>query len=277
MPPFVFPTGLITHDAYKAMLLQLDPDDDDAEWAIRKAQDKRVAKKLRKILKQSGKRFREYLPEEMEADMGNIMSAYRQSSALSRRELEDALQQALQQGADLGVSAAVEQFENIGFAFDWTMAHAEARDWAEQHAGQLIRDLDATTERLVKQSVSRWINNGEHLDVLKEELRLNPAFSNARADMIATTETTRAFSEGNRISYQASGVVEIIEWRTSMDEKVCPICGEMEGKHGTLQDGFNEKAYSGFPPAHVNCRCGFAPIVETRREREARAEQERKQ
>lgn len=40
-------------------------------------------------------------------------------------------------------------------------------------------------------------------------------------------------------------------WRTSGDERVCPICGPLNGKRKS--EGWS--GVTGPPPAHVNCRC----------------------
>ncbi|KKN74789.1 hypothetical protein LCGC14_0386820 [marine sediment metagenome] len=259
MRPFELPNGPITRDAYKALLLQLDPDDDEAERAIRMALEKNTAARLRRIFNRINGDFREYYPEEMEADMLRAMEAYRRAYDRNRPQLADALSRALLQGVDLGVQVAVDQFENIGgFGFDWTMTNTRARDWAEQYAGQLIRDIDVTTERMVQQSVSRWIGNQEPLQRLIDDLRAVP-FSEQRAQLIAQTEITRAFAEGTIESYIDSGLVSgppeirppndshpgcrcwpgLIEdgkgnwsyiWLTSADEKVCPICGKLANR-----------------------------------------------
>jgi len=170
--------------------------------------------------------------------------------------LYDALYRALQDGADLGVSVAVSQFEAIGFGFDWTLVNTAARQWAEQYTGSLIRNVEQTTVDAVRQSVSRWIGNSEPLQALIDDL--TPTFGPKRAERIAATELTRAFAEGNTIAYRESGVVEKIEWRTARDERVCPQCGPLHGQATELGQTFDGH----YPPRHVGCRCWIVPIIE---------------
>ena len=90
--------------------------------------------------------------------------------------------------------------------------------------------------------------------------RLEGAFGPIRADMIATTEVTRAATEGERVLVellkdQGLGFRDI--WETANDERVCPICAPLDGQEregaGYVHpdSGFS---YDG-PPAHPRCRC----------------------
>ena len=257
MRPFQFSNGRITRDAYKAMRLQLDPDDDEAERAVRMAVEKQSEKEIAAALRAQ---MNELIPTTAtDFEVASAASRVSQTSGGAR----DALRRALARGADLGVSAAVDQFENIGFGFDWTLANQHAADWANAEAGKLITRIDSVTQRRVQTAVNEWVTNGEPLSALRREL--TPTFGPQRAKTISTTETTRAYAEGNKIAYRESGVVDKVEIRVSNDELVCPICGPVSGKRVPLETGHPEL---GFPPFHVNCRCWIAPVVETRAERE---------
>ena len=108
---------------------------------------------------------------------------------------------------------------------------------------------------MTQQAVGRWVTNGESLEALVRDL--TPIYGRQRAELIASTEVTRSFSEANKIAYQQSGVVKQEVWRTAADERVCPICGPLNGKRvpvGESWDGLR-------PPAHPNCRCWTAPVV----------------
>ena len=244
MRPFNFRAGRITRDAYKAMVLQLDPSDDEAERAIRMAAEKQSEKEIATALR---KQMGELIPvSATDAEVATAAWSVTQTSGGVR----DALRRALARGADLGVNVAIDQFETIGFGFDWTLANQQAADWASQGAGRLIREIDQTTQLRVQTAVSEWTQSGEPLSALRKEL--TPLFGKERAELIASTETTAAYAEGNRIAYQASGLVGKVEWRTAMDERVCPICGPLDGKRETLDGDFDGV---GFPPAHPRCRC----------------------
>jgi SPP1 gp7 family putative phage head morphogenesis protein len=68
-----------------------------------------------------------------------------------------------------------------------------------------------------------------------------------RMETIARTEVLRAHNQG-RIKFHDQVGVRKLEWMTMLDERVCPVCGPLDGK--VFETGK-------FPPqpAHPNCRC----------------------
>jgi len=251
MRPFRLPAGKITREAYKAMVLRLDPDDDEAEQKIRMALERRSKKEIAAALR---KQLNGAIPP---GATNEQVIAAAQNIVRHSGPVRDALRRMLQSSAALGVNVAVDQFDNIGLGFDWTLANQNAAEWANSYSSTILNEINATTQRRVGTSVSQWIQNGDSLGKLRQEL--TPMFGEQRADLIASTEVTRAYSEGNRIAYRDSGVVNDIEWRTARDERVCPICGALHGQRGRLSEGVQNM----FPPAHPRCRCWIVPVIET--------------
>lgn len=184
----------------------------------------------------------------------------RAAEAVTGERMRDVLGRALQDSADLGVSVAVRQFENVGYGFDYTLANETARAWALRYTDEVLAQLGTTTARIVGQSVGRWIGNGEPLQALVNDLR--PAFGKQRARLIASTEVTRAYAQGTKEAYTASGVVKKLVWQASMDERVCIYCGSLHGKvvgieesfDGALPANLRERARPfALPPAHPGC------------------------
>lgn len=169
----------------------------------------------------------------------------------------DVLERVLIDSTDLGVTVALDQLENAGFAFDWTLVNTAAREQARNYVGTLITRINDTTLANVRESVARWVNNGEPLSALVSDLR-NSGFSPRRAQLIAATEVTRAYADANEQVYRASGVVDLVEWRTAVDERVCVVCGALHGKRAPLGQLFDGQYR---PPAHPGCRCWIVPIV----------------
>lgn len=130
---------------------------------------------------------------------------------------------------------------------------ATVQAWVLEHAGELIGDITDTTREFLGRVIAAWIASGAPLDELIDQLR--PVFGDNRAEMIASTEVTRAFAEGNRAAWQESGLVDAMRWMTTQDERVCRICGPLAGKELPLDS-------DEIPPAHVNCRCWLSPVVE---------------
>ncbi len=82
-----------------------------------------------------------------------------------------------------------------------------------------------------------------------------------RAQMIAETETAKAYTQGYRGYVRQeiqNGALRpgVMVWDTAQDEAVCPVCGALNGQESDEKFTFrlNGKTYDG-PPAHPRCRC----------------------
>ena len=141
---------------------------------------------------------------------------------------------------------------------DWALVNTDAQEWATKYAATLAKGLTETTLAQVRQVIGDWIASGEPLPRLAIRLR-EQAGIERRAQLIAQTESTRAFVEGNRIAWEKSGVVAREEWQTAVDERVCPVCLPLNTKQNQKLGGPFAGGYR--PPAHVGCRCALAPVV----------------
>jgi hypothetical protein len=183
---------------------------------------------------------------------------------------------------------------SVSALVDWNVFNEHAVNWMGLYLGDIsrpapfgdeiswnwARNLNETTRRNVEGEIDRWIREGEPLPVLEKRLARLPAFSDARARMVAVTEVTRVYASGNLMAWDASGVVGAKRWRTARDELVCPICGpmhmtivefdqewtftpEMREADPGLDKALNSIKANGFiaPPAHVHCRCWLSPVI----------------
>jgi SPP1 gp7 family putative phage head morphogenesis protein len=148
--------------------------------------------------------------------------------------------------------------ETTGIGINWDLANEAARRWAWSYATRWTAQLVASTRRQMQLEITRWIDNGETLPQLIK--RLTPLFGEKRAELIAVTEVTRAFAEGNMRAWRETGVVQKRRWNTANDELVCPICGPLNGKVVGMDEPFAPGIDS--PPAHPRCRCWLTPVVE---------------
>jgi len=249
-------SGSITLDAYrvfKAMVLQLDPDSDDAEQRAREDIEKRFTRDLSRAF---GEQLDELVPDD--ATDEQLRSAIHRVDATSGG-VRAVLRQSLEQGSSLGVSVALDTLERVGMSFDWTLAHDQAAKWASQYSFDLVRGINNTSQARLQTAVNDWFKEPTTIRDLQRELE--PTFGKRRAKAIAQTETTRAAREGGQAGYKESGVIEETEWVTVNDERVCPVCGPLDGKRAPLGG-----TYAGelSPPAHPGCRCFERPVVEKR-------------
>lgn len=117
-------------------------------------------------------------------------------------------------------------------AFDWTLVAEEAALWAEGHEAELITGVEGTTQRIVAKKVAAFVRTpGMTIGDLRSSLL--PWFGQTRAQMIAVTETTAAYAEGQRVLIDRARRVGLkVEpiWRTAEDELVCVLCGPLANK-----------------------------------------------
>ena len=161
--------------------------------------------------------------------------------------------------ARMGVDLAANE---VSFTLDWSQSDEQARAWAMKHTGELVKDINAQTRKALANAVSDYLSlPGYTLQDLMDAL----PYSDARALRIAVTEVTRAASQGSllvaeQIAKQAKGVKLVRKWFTNRDDRVCDICGPLDGKTVAVGEDFGEGVEQ--PPAHVNCRCWTSVTTE---------------
>ena len=135
-------------------------------------------------------------------------------------------------------------------ATDWTLINEDARQWASRYAGELVQGITTTSATLVQGALADYIAGKLTYQQLIDLLA--PVFTDRqRADLIATTEITRAFSEGSRLAWLRTGVIQYWSWQTVADERVCQACGSLDGQVFTMSEPM--------PPGHARCRCFVSP------------------
>ena len=147
---------------------------------------------------------------------------------------------------------------SVGIDFDIAVINTAAWEWAKKYTYELVKGLVDTTRKLVSEVIARFVGTpGMTIGDITE--KLEPGFGEARAQQIAVTETTRAYSAGQE-TYQGmlkeAGLQFERIWITSMDEKVCKVCqAPPEGILGDQPESKWPEQYKSGPPGHVGCRC----------------------
>ena len=146
---------------------------------------------------------------------------------------------------------------------NYGMVNVRTSKWARTYAYKLIKDLDAGSRQVVRSAITNFVNDPNY--TMKDLIDvLEPEFSRGRAERIAVTEVTRAYSQGQQLAAdtlreQWPGVKVIDRWYTNADDRVCPLCGHLDGaevEHGEkFYDPEDDQYLDGYPPRHVNCRC----------------------
>lgn len=148
-----------------------------------------------------------------------------------------------------------------GLTVTWTLDNPFVQDVLDALAEQ-VQAVAETTRDEIRALVGRQASEGWSLEQLAAELdHLAEVRSATRAEVIARTETARAYSLGSLAAYTVSGQVAATEWLTAGDERECAICAPLDGTQAALGQSFDGGIF--FPPAHPNCRCAVRPVLTT--------------
>lgn len=146
------------------------------------------------------------------------------------------------------------QADQLGLAIDFDLVNQEVLDFSSEFTNEWWQRTASSTREAMRTAIQTNIATGAPLRSL--EASLEPLFGRARAQVIASTETTRMFAEGNRRAYSSAGVQQV-EFQTVKDSRVDPLCEALQGRKLDIRDQTN------FPPIHPRCRCWIAPITDT--------------
>lgn len=122
-----------------------------------------------------------------------------------------------------------------------------------KYVGDLVKGVTDTTKDRIKQSIDTSIRLGETMQQASERLRDNGINDAYRAEMIARTETVRAYNQGITVFGQESNATGKI-WELS--SAPCEICQENDSGGEPIPFEDDYPSGDSEPPAHPNCRCG---------------------
>jgi len=227
-------TQLINHNidsldavALKAIDLSLDPEDTDREWEELSAGERINTRDISRVFTD--------LFEELQTDPDirwstEALAIQDVTQFLTGNEsLIEVLEESLRRSATLGSEIAFRQLERVGISttagFDFRTPFTLASEWARTDVGELITQIDGTTQQTVRDVVADYfaqeVRGQARTEVavaLREHIH---GLSPQRAESIAITESTRAANEGHTLSYeQVPGLVKKRKWLTTRDEIV---------------------------------------------------------
>jgi hypothetical protein len=171
-------------------------------------------------------------------------------------ELTTAMAAAITRAASLGLTqVGIDESGDITAQVD-----VAAVAWADEHGGELIKNLAGTTADAVQALLSRAVDEGMSSDELSAAIEGMGAFSESRADTIARTELAYAHVQGNVEGWRQSNEVEGKRWilaDTHPEPDECDDAADagVVGLDEDFGDGID------FPPAHPNCLCDVLPVL----------------
>jgi len=219
--------------------------------------------------------MREYFPEETPAEPVRVMEAKKaiDPAALKRwneiwRDVELQTTSALQATVKAVQSDALvkggEQLRNqIGFdpkrAF--SLANPRAVEWMRKNGGsvQYIKDIQDTTKESLQKVITTALDTGQSYNTTGQQIRdlFDGPITTKRAQLIAVTESARAYEAGNMAFAQSvkdDGVEMEKMWTTSHDDRVSDGCEENESDGWIPIDQYHRSGDQE-PPRFPGCRC----------------------
>jgi len=205
----------------------------------------------------------------LDAEIADVMNALRRDQTLMFRQASRAAFRS-------GVYRGIEEFSAAQMPFYrdltpdgidklttsvFTLIDTDALDFMANYNLVLAGDVHRQLADGIKRTILGGIATGKGADDIardlgsviedKESFRHagSKVFTKAqyRMEMIARTEVLRAHNQG-RIKFHQQVGVRKLEWMTMEDERVCPVCGPLDGKVFDTDRFPNQ-------PAHPNCRC----------------------
>ena len=143
----------------------------------------------------------------------------------------------------------------------FTLIDTDALDFMTNYNLVLAGDVHRELETGIKRTILSGVATGKGVEDIVRDLGTviedKESFRNAggkvftkaqyRMEMIARTEVLRAHNQG-RIKFHQQVGVQRLEWVAMEDERMCPVCGGLDGRQFDT-DRFPSQ------PAHPNCRC----------------------
>jgi hypothetical protein len=170
-------------------------------------------------------------------------NALKVNSPSVSQELKDAFLEAYGAGAD-AVAAARGVEAAVGNAAEAAAAYADDR------AGNLITDIDATTEERVQGIIASGVQAGLSDNEIADQLE--PLFGQDRADLIARTEMSTAWNNGVISALKDAGEEYVAVSDGDSDEE----CANADGEYWTIEEA------EANPLEHPNCVRDFRPLTE---------------
>lgn len=178
------------------------------------------------------------------------------------------------------VEAARDAVRRLPDSIRFTLTDEGVERIIRARAGTVISEIGETTAQNVADTLARGVAEGKPIPEIARELAGDPAFSRARAEMIARTETSAGYNRSQLEVWKEAGV-EKVKWLLAPDP--CEFCeaaaaqfggtnehpiGEpmfrigdvLQGADGGLMRLDFEDIIA--PPLHPNCRCTLDPVTD---------------
>lgn len=120
-----------------------------------------------------------------------------------------------------------------------------------------LSGLKGITDEMSKQIMSEITDGmlrGDSMDKVAKAIddRID-SIGRSRAEVLARTETMKAFNEGSLTQYDKHGITEV-EWLAAPGDRTCDECMSLDGQRFPIDSKPD-------CPLHPNCRCIILPVI----------------
>ncbi len=184
-------------------------------------------------------------------------------------------------GARAGLAALPAGIPAVDEMIAFGQANPLAVSAAELSATRMGRVMSETLARRVTSAIVDGVASGESIDEMAAWIA-DEGFTDARATMIARTESAYAYTQGRIDAWKETGVVQGKQWLLAPDP--CEFCEKAAQEFGDkaieldqpfYQQGFQLEGTAGGvmkldyrntdgPPLHPNCRCDIIAALDPR-------------
>lgn len=152
-----------------------------------------------------------------------------------------------------GTQGGQAALDKLGIEGVFGLQNKKFIEYFNNYSRLLINSVDDYTKRWLAEKIQEGKNSGlSTFEIVDSIVSDGRNISRIRAERIVLTETAKAMTQVELEAAARMGIKDI-EWKTSKDERVCPICGPLEGLRTKIGKSFSGNIIK--PPAHVSCRC----------------------
>lgn len=193
-------------------------------------------------------------------------------------EIADAIAPYMEAEVVAGGSAGLLSIDLPADAF--SVVNPAARAFIDKYTIRLAGEINGYTTQKLSETLGAGLEAGESVTSLSARVgQLYDEFDGYRTEMIARTESARAYSAGAESAWKQSGVVEGKKWLLA--SRGCPVCQAIADAHADtvvpldqpfyplgsvipLENGkFFKVDYAAImgPPGHPHCRCSLTAVL----------------
>ena len=126
-------------------------------------------------------------------------------------------------------------------------------NWSGMSYSKRIWQNSSAIAKRIEKDITDMVTLGKNPMAVKSKLMEDLSVGYNAADRLVRTEASRVYNDSSMSRYKEAGI-EKIEVLIGKDDRTCSECAE---KAGTYELGEEP-----FLPAHPNCRCCYAPVID---------------